>query len=352
MFDNNYPLETPEPVNVKNSTVTLRDSENNDIPIVQKLKYCYHNRIPFDSRKGLKEIYTSIERTPMSQDEAKKIKDWYVSVNMEPYKSGEYPVPSTFFYYTCLDQVVFDDDCCAFTLERDKSIFNNSAEEKEYAQALELYMKKHYHGSDEEKEDLNKKKRFNAEQYKKNIEAVKDEIEYLNNNLELELPNGCEIVNKSSYVGLQLNTYHAYIDALKNGLYDMFNNKTVKYGVEYKIESAYLHGWDFNNDDPYNQAIGSIKVLFNDIENYDGNIDLVLMETLKSNIKERVDNLLMHYMNKITVRENEKIFMKQMVENFFGTKGIIVETIISEPVVIKPRIFSNYSDYKETDFDS
>ena len=339
---------------IETNSLTIASSENSDIPVIQKLKYCYHNRIPFDTRKGIKDIFSSVERVPISKEEASKIKDWYESTGMKAYQSGEYPVPKNFSKYVFLDKALFNYDCSSFRVDRDKKIFKNTIEEKEHKQALELYMDKHYHGSEEEKEDIDKKQVLEDKACRRVLENVIDEIKYLKEDSELEFPIGCEVVNCKSYVGLQLNTYDAYISTLQNHLYDRFDNKLAKFGVKYQVVPRYLK-WDFEHDDHYKQAVDFLESFFDEIVNHDSDINLTIMEVLKDNLKDLADRLLRNYMGKLTVAEKQQLEMKQMVEDFFGTKGLTVETIKPEPIVIPKRsidsYFSGTSKYLNDDFE-
>lgn len=313
-------------------------SKNQDIPIVQKLKYCFYNRIPFEERKGIKSIYSSTERIPYTQDRSKKMKEWYASENMPSYPSGEYSVPKDFAKFLFLDQVIFNENCTSFTIDRYKSNFKNEIEKKEHALAVEYYMKKHYRGSAEEAEDI-AKENIKKDQMRKSLAvAVEQEIEYLDGGLELGIPSGCRIVNMITHVGLQLNTYEGYIAALENGIYDMFDDQIVKYGVEYKIVRNYYTSWDSSCEDPYNAAIASLQNWFNIIEECRDEISAKTIEILKENLKERANKLLRHYMGKVEIAEKDEISVMQMVEDFFETQGITAETILPKPIVLPKRI--------------
>lgn len=309
--------------------------------IVQVLLYLYYMRVPFDTRMGLKKAYCSIERAPMTKEINQAMKEFFETFNMRPHASGEFPVPENMEQYQYLEQTDISEDCCSFK-PKDVSEFRNTIEAGLHKKAVEVYKKTHYIGSEEEAADLEKLSLARYEQRKWDIQKVKNEIEYLSRNLELDVPEGCEIVDKETYVALQLNSYDGYIAALENGLYDMFDNKTVKHWVEYKIDTNYYVYWDDDREDSYTQAVESLKDRFQIIDNYGDKISMNTMEIIKDETVRRAKKLLAHYMDKIKVDEKDKISFLQMVEDFFGTKGIVAETILPEPIVIHGRFGKYY----------
>ena len=72
--------------------------------IVQKLKYLYNMRVPFDTRMGLKKIYYSIERDPISKEITQAMKEFFEAHNLYPHASGEYPIPENLEQYQYLEQ--------------------------------------------------------------------------------------------------------------------------------------------------------------------------------------------------------------------------------------------------------
>lgn len=351
MLDLPDPDELYEHINTEPLPVSL----NKDVHVVQKLKYCYANRIPFTERMGLKAINAAVNRLSLSKEDSAAIKEWYESEGMKPYSSGEYPVPANFQKWVILDNAIFSEDCASFIVDRNKRDFKNNLEKEEHQKAIELYMEKHYIGSDEEAKDLAKIEEKKREDSYREAQAVANEIRYLEQNLEfiIPLPEGCSIVNKKSYVGLQLDTCHGYIAAHENGLYEMFDNQTVKYGVLYKV-CPYYHGlfsWDFNTEDPYNLAVESLKSSFQMIDDYNGNISEKTMKILKENLKDKAQRLLNHYMNKRIVSEKENFALKQMVEDYFGTKGIEAKIIQYEPIIRQKIDWGYFADDKEYEDD-
>ncbi len=332
----------------ENITSDIPISTNQDIPIVQKLKYCYYNRIPFEVREGVKSIYCSTERIPFSKKISKEMKDWYESENMHPYSSGEFSVPKDFKQFVFLDQVIFNESCTSFRVDRYKHNFKNEIEKEEHALAVEYFMQKYYHGSDEEAEDIAKKYRLQKSQPINLSIEVDEEKKHIDRDLGLEAPSGCVIIDNATSIGLKLNTYKGYIDSLENGLYDKLGDEAINYGVEFKVVHDYYNSWDFSCIDPYNEAIKSLKNHFEIIDGYKKNMSVKTLDALKESLKKRANKLLNHYMGKIKISEKDEISVIQMVEDFFETQGITAETILLKPIVLPKKYQGYYYNGSET----
>ena len=303
--------------------------------IVQVLSYLYNMRIPFDTRMGLKKIYYTMERDPISKEINQVMKELYVSLNMKPHASGEYPVPNAMEKYNYLLYTDISEDGYSFRPKKIISEFANLNEANLHREAVEIYFNHHYRGSEEEIADLEYKDSLIEKRRMSKIAAVESEMEYISENLELDIPIDCKIVNKKTYITLQINSFEAYIAVLENGLYDMFDDQTVKYGVEYKIDLNYYKYWDDNRDDNYAQAIDLLRHRFKIIDNYPAEIGIETMKSIKINTMSRAKKLLAHYMGDIKVREADKMSLFQMVEDYFETKGIEAVIVERETLMLR-----------------
>jgi hypothetical protein len=311
--------------------------------IVQVLLYLYNMRVPFDSRVGLKNIYYSLERHPISKEILQDMKDFYASEGMSGHASGEFPVPENLAQYQDLEMVDFSEDCCSF---KPKVIeLRNSKESELFVKAVERYKKSHYIGSKEEAEDLRQAWHLEKQREFEVIENVKSEMEWvLGDPGYYVIPEGCRLVNKTTYVALELTTLEGYINALHCCAYDMFDDQVVKFGVQYRVEHAYLGNWDFKREDSYDQAIEELKKRFEIIEKKSEFLGEGTMERLKESTVFRAKNLISSYM-KTNVTRKDEIALLQMVEDFFATQGIEVQTIVPRPDAIDVYLKSKQSNW-------
>ncbi|MDO9304708.1 MAG: hypothetical protein Q7T77_05225 [Sulfuricurvum sp.] len=328
---------TKETVSNNLEVKTVKDNEttntNRPMPyIVQVLLYLYNMRVAFDTRAGLKNIYYSLERHPISKEILQDMKDFYASEGMSGHASGEFPVPENLAQYQDLEMVDFSEDCCSF---KPKVIeLRNSKESELFVKAVERYKKSHYIGSKEEAEDLREAEHLERKRQLWLIEEVKSEMKYLNDDLDYySIPKCSRLVNKVTYIALELITFQGYIEALNGSTYDTFDNKVAKFGVEYRVEHAYLCNWDFEREDSYNQAIEELNYRFEIIEK---NVKILRegrMMKLKESTIIRAKNLISNYIKPNATRKDE-IALLQMVEDFFATQGIKAQTVVPRPDAI------------------
>jgi tetratricopeptide (TPR) repeat protein len=297
--------------------------------IIQVLLYLYNTRVPFDSRVGLKNIYYTLERHPSSKEILQDMKDFYASIGMTAHASGEFPVPENLAQYQDLEMVDFSEDCFSF---KPKVIeLRNSKESELYDKAVERYKKSHYIGSEEEADDLRQAEHLEAQRQLEVIENVKSEMKWIQLSPDhYVIPEGCRLVNRTSYIALELITFEGYINALHCCAYDMFDDQVAKFGVQYRVEHAYLGNWDFKREDSYNQAIEELKKRFEIIEKNGKFLREGRMERLKESTVFRAKNLISSYIKSKVTRQDE-IALLQMVEDFFATQGIEVQTIVPRP---------------------
>lgn len=315
-------------------TKSVKDNETTNTKhtmpyIVQVLLYLYNMRIPFDTRVGLKNIYYSLVRDPISKEILQHMKDFYVSKDMTAHASGEYPAPANLEQYQDLELVEFSEDCCSF---KPKVVeLRNSKESELYEKAVERYKKSHYKGSQEEAEDLRQASHLEQQHRLELIEKVKREILWIQADPDFYvIPEGCKLENKETYIALELQTLKGYINALCSGSYDTFDNKVAKFGVQYRVIHAYLWTWDFTREDSYSQVTEELKNRFEIIVEHRKMVDMDTMGRLKESTISRARNLLNSYM-KTKVTRKDEVALLQMVEDFFATQGIEVQTIVPRP---------------------
>ena len=308
---------------------------------IQKLSYLYNMRIPFDRRMGLKKMYYSLERDPMEKVISQAMKDFFEMHNMRPHASGEYPVPENLEQYQYLEQTDISEDCCSFK-PKDASEFGNAIEADLHKKAVEVYKKTHYIGSEEEAADSARERAVQYEQQMQRIQNIKDELEYLENEADVELPDDCRFINqKNVCIDLVIGSYDSFIATLENGMYDRFDNKKSKYGVLYRINKDFRTSWSEEYDVECTSAL--LSSLFDAIDIYKHFRSLSTLELLKKDMIDTVNNRCRYASKRLAtpISEKEKISLLQRVEDFFGTKGIVAETILPEPIVI-PRWHKYY----------
>lgn len=297
--------------------------------IVQALSYLYNMRVPFDSRVGLRNIYYTLERHPSSKEILQDMKDFYASIGMTAHASGEFPVPENLEQYQDLEMVDFSKDCCSF---KPKVVeLRNSKEFELYDKAVVRYKKSHYKGSREEAEDLRQARHLEQQRELEVIEDVESEMNWIQGDPGYYvIPKGCRLVNKKTYIALELTTFEGYVNALDCCAYDMFDDQVVKFGVQYRVAHHYFVDWDFEREDSYTQAIEELKNRFAIIEKKNKNLREGTMERLKESTVLRAKNLISSYIKPNVTRKDE-IALLQMVEDFFATQGIEVRTIVPRP---------------------
>jgi len=321
-------LEKSEQTTLANSAKgnETTNTKRNMPYIVQALLYLYNMRIAFDTRAGLKNIYYSLERHPISKEILQNMKDFYASIGMSGHASGEFPVPENLAQYQDLELVDFSEDCCSFKPKVIK--LRNSKESELYDKAIERYKKSHYIGSEEEAENLRKARHLKQQRELELIEEVKSEMKWIQNDPGFYvIPEGCQLVNKITYIALELQTLEGYINALNCCAYDMFDGQVAKFGVKYHVNHAYLCNWDFKREDSYDQAIEELKNRFAIIEKNGENLREGTMQKLKESTVDRAKHLISSYIKPKITRKVE-VALLQMVEDFFATQGIEVQTIV------------------------
>lgn len=338
-------LETSEQATVANSA---KDNETTNTKrpmpyIVQVLLYLYNMRVAFDTRVGLKNIYYSLERAPITKEILQHMKDFYASKDMMAHASGEYPAPENLAQYQYLEAVTFSEDCCSF---KPKVIeLRNSKESELFVKAVERYKKSHYIGSKEEAEDLREARYLEQQRQQELTEEVKSEMKWIQDDPDFYvIPEGCQLVNNGTYIALELQTLIGYINALCSGSYDMFDGQVTKFGVQYRVEHAYLRNWDFEREDSYSQAIEELKKRFEIIEKNGKILCEDTMRKLKESTVVRAKRLISRYMKSNVTRKDE-VALLQMVEDFFATQGIEVQTIVPRPDAMDLYLLSNQRNW-------
>lgn len=145
------------------------------IKIVQLITYLLRY-VTFDVRLGVQKIFHTFENRPMTNKDSKIIKDAYIELETEPFKSGELGVPEDLEQYKFLFLYAeFNDNCSAFKPIEPNRTF--SEHDPLYHKTIELYQKRHYKDSDEYYADI-----------RATQDALNYEVKYLKDHIRL--PDG------------------------------------------------------------------------------------------------------------------------------------------------------------------
>jgi hypothetical protein len=149
---------------------------NTAIKIVQLITYLLRY-VPFEIREGVQKIFHTFDNRPITNKDSKIIKDAFIKMGIEPFKSGELGIPEDLAQFKFLFLYAdFNEDCSAFQpIARDGSF---SVNDPLYEEAKALYRKRHYKGSDEYYADIQAKQ-----------DALNYEVKYLTNHISL--PKDC-----------------------------------------------------------------------------------------------------------------------------------------------------------------
>ena len=304
------------------------------IPIVKKLQYLYNMRIPFDARLGLKKIYYSLSRDPISKDITQKMKEFFESVGYEGYASGEYPYIDNPKEYNYLDFVDFNNECSSFIVtKKDRSDFINGVDYNLYLKAYDAYKTLHYPGSEEEAKDIEVAEKLEAKKASQQREYARkealDELNSARNLLELvlsggldgELTDGTYILPvgatweiNGNYMQLTVRTLDAFLKILISGLYHKISEKNYNSNVKYTMKANF----DFWNFSVSNTVEKNEELLLELLKIFDN----ISKEDLKD--LEKYAHFPMNKVNYeiIETQEYDRQIHIDMIEEYFEKRGL------------------------------
>ena len=111
--------------------------------IGDNIKYLYSvGSISFSDRVGIKNICRCFTNHPITKKDIVKLKQVFEKLKLEPYKSGEYPVPPNLEQYKYLKYVDYADDFTSFNIKLlDEQLTMNRVESVLFQEAEDMYQK-------------------------------------------------------------------------------------------------------------------------------------------------------------------------------------------------------------------